>query len=30
MLSLEMIPIIILAFVCELVDSTLGMGYGRL
>jgi uncharacterized protein len=28
MLSVEMIPIIILAFVCELVDSTLGMGYG--
>lgn len=24
----EMIPIIILAFACELVDSTLGMGYG--
>ncbi len=28
MLSLEMIPIVLLAFVCELVDSTLGMGYG--
>ena len=28
MLSLEMVPIMILAFVCELVDSTLGMGYG--
>lgn len=24
----EMIPVIILAFICELVDSSLGMGYG--
>ncbi len=28
MLSLEMIPIVLLAFICELVDSSLGMGYG--
>ncbi|MCD6425833.1 MAG: sulfite exporter TauE/SafE family protein [Anaerolineales bacterium] len=28
MFSIEMVPIIILAFVCELVDSSLGMGYG--
>jgi len=28
MRSIEMIPIVILAFVCELVDSSLGMGYG--
>ena len=28
MISIETFPIIILAFICELVDSTLGMGYG--
>jgi uncharacterized membrane protein YfcA len=28
MISIETFPIIILAFVCELVDLTLGMGYG--
>ncbi len=28
MLNLEMIPIMLLAFICELVDSSLGMGYG--
>jgi uncharacterized membrane protein YfcA len=25
---LEVFPIVVLAFVCELIDSTLGMGYG--